>query len=147
MSMEDLYQEIVLEHSKRPRNRRAIPQASHRAKGHNPLCGDEIEVYLKVEDERIVDLSFQGQGCAISTASASLMSESLTGLSLVEARQRFAEMMTLLKDAGVPVDASKWGDLAAVIGVRRYPGRIKCASLAWHALQGALDGRPESTTE
>lgn len=145
--MEDLYQDIVLEHSKRPRNRRSIPQASHRAKGYNPLCGDEVEVYLKVEADQIVDLSFQGQGCAISTASASLMSEALTGLSVAQAREKFASLTGLLKDSSKALDFAEWGDLAAIIGVRKYPGRVKCASLAWHALQAALDGRGESTTE
>lgn len=147
MSMEDLYQEIILEHSKRPCNWRAIPHASHRAKGHNPLCGDEVEVYLTIEDERIADLSFLGQGCAIMTASASLMSKKLIGLTLAQAQSQFADFVALLKNPSLSAQSSDWGELAAIIGVRKYPGRIICASLPWQALDGALNGRKESTTE
>lgn len=137
--LRDLYQEVILDHNKQPRNFRAIDTASHQANGHNPLCGDQVTIYLDVKDGLIQDISFQGRGCAISTASASLMTTILKGKTLTEAEQlfgRFHDMVT--SDDDPPGDMGK---LAVLSGVRDYPSRVKCATLAWHAMQAALNNR------
>jgi nitrogen fixation NifU-like protein len=134
--LRELYQEVILDHNKRPRNYRALDPASHEAKGHNPLCGDRVTVYLNVADDVIEDIAFQGQGCAISTASASLMTEALKGKTLTEAEQLFERFHDLVtSDQKPPADMGK---LAVLTGVRDYPSRVKCATLSWHALQAAL---------
>lgn len=145
--LEELYQDIILEHNKRPLNFRALPKATHRATGHNPLCGDEVEVYLIVNGGRIEAVSFQGQGCAISRASASLMTEALAGKRIDEAHALFTKLHGAL-DGNSPVAAmDDIGELAALQGVRRFPARIKCATLPWHALQAALEGDRRISTE
>lgn len=146
--LSDLYQEIILDHNRRPRNFGQLEQATHRAEGHNPLCGDEITVYIQVEDDRITDIRFDGQGCAISKASASLMTSRLKGRTLEEVRAVAADVRELLTGPDEePPDLEKLGDLAALQGVRKYAVRVKCATLAWHALEAALAGDHEITTE
>ena len=141
--LRDLYQEVILDHNKQPRNYRVIDPASHHAKGHNPLCGDQVTVYADVSDGVIRDIAFQGRGCAISTASASLMTEMLKGKTVAEAERLFGEFHDLVTaDEGAAPDAGV-GKLKVLAGVRDYPSRVKCATLAWHALQAALEQRDE----
>jgi nitrogen fixation NifU-like protein len=138
--LRDLYQEVILDHNRRPRNFGPLPTANRRAEGHNPLCGDRVTVYLDLADGRLQDVAFQGSGCAISTASASLMTEALKGLTLEEARglfKGFHDLVTLGAAEGSP----ELGKLAVFTGVREYPMRVKCATLAWHALMAALDAQ------
>ncbi len=135
----DLYQEVILDHNRRPRNFRAIEQASRKQEGYNPLCGDRLTLYVKLEGDRIGDVSFQGTGCAISKASASLMTDAVKGKTVEEARalfERFHEMVTSSPESEVP----EIGKLAVLAGVREFPTRIKCASLAWHTLKAAVAG-------
>jgi nitrogen fixation NifU-like protein len=137
--LQELYQEVILDHNRRPRNFRVL-EGSRTAEGFNPLCGDHLNVYLKVEGGVIVDVSFQGSGCAISKASASLMTESVKGKSINDAAalfDRFQQMITAPPDT--PVD--RLGKLEALAGVRQFPIRVKCASLPWHTLRAALDSR------
>jgi nitrogen fixation NifU-like protein len=137
--LEDLYQEVILDHNRRPRNFRAL-DAGQTAEGFNPLCGDRITVYLTVDNGVISDVAFQGSGCAISKASASLMTESVKGKTVVEAQalfERFQQMITAPAEA--PVD--NLGKLTVLAGVRQFPVRVKCASLAWHTLRAAVDAR------
>ena len=144
-ALRELYQATILDHNKKPRNFRAIEDADRRADGHNPLCGDKLTVYVALDDDdRVADVAFVGNGCAISTASASLMTESVRGKRVEEVEQAFARfhaMVTSPTDA--PVDASALGKLAVLAGVREYPARVKCASLAWHTLKAALEGADE----
>lgn len=131
--LQNLYQDIILDHSKRPRNFRAI-EGAHHAEGHNPLCGDRLDVYLRLDGDRITDASFQGSGCAIAKASASLMTEAITGRTLAEAEalaERFERMITAPADPAL----AELGELRALAGVRQFPARLKCASLPWHALR------------
>ncbi|HEX2642172.1 MAG TPA: SUF system NifU family Fe-S cluster assembly protein [Thermoanaerobaculia bacterium] len=142
--LRDLYQDVILDHNRRPRNFGELPGANRRAEGHNPLCGDRVAVFVEVDaaGDRIRDIAFQGSGCAISTASASLMTEALKGKSLAEARELFHHFHALVT-RGVEGDIASLGKLAAFAGVSEFPMRVKCATLAWHALQSALD-RPEN---
>jgi nitrogen fixation NifU-like protein len=145
--LRDLYQEVILDHNKRPRNFGALAGANRSAEGHNPLCGDRVTVHLEVDGAgRIQGISFEGAGCAISTASASLMTDAIKGRTTEEARelfQGFHKLLTTGEGAGAP----ELGKLAVFTGVREYPMRVKCATLAWHTLQAALDqqDRPVST--
>jgi nitrogen fixation NifU-like protein len=145
--MEDLYQEIILEHNKRPRNYRFIEAPTHHAEGNNPMCGDEVELFLRVEDGVIVEVTFQGQGCAISKASASLLTEQIQGKTVDQAHAAFASVMDLLKNESRVPDLVEDGEMAALTGVRKFPARIKCATLPWHALEAALAGQTEASTE
>ena len=132
----DLYQEIILDHSKRPRNCHAMDDANREAEGYNPLCGDKLKLFIKMENDVVRDVSFVGSGCAISTASASLMTESLKGKSREEALkmlEKFHELLT----TDTPV-SNELGKLVVFCGVRDYPARVKCATLAWHTLRTAL---------
>jgi nitrogen fixation NifU-like protein len=144
--MDDLYQELILDHNKRPRNCGHLASPNHAADGYNPLCGDKVHVELLVEDGRIADVAFEGSGCAISTASASLMGEAIKGKTVAEARALFERFHVLVtEESDVPKDLGK---LRAFAGVRRYPARVKCATLAWHTLTAALeDERGTVTTE
>jgi nitrogen fixation NifU-like protein len=140
--LSDLYQEVILDHNRRPRNFGPLPAANHRAEGHNPLCGDRVTVLLDLEDGRIRDVAFQGSGCAISTASASLMTEALKGRSVEEVQtifQGFHDLVTTGAGEGSP----ELGKLAVFGGVREFPMRVKCATLAWHTLLAALDAKDE----
>lgn len=142
--LRDLYQEVILDHNRRPRNFGELPQANHKAEGHNPLCGDRVTVFVEVEEDRIRDIAFQGSGCAISTASASMMTEALKGKSLGEAREIFHNFHSLVTQGpqGSGEGVAALGKLAAFTGVREFPMRVKCATLAWHALQAALEQGP-----
>lgn len=145
-ALNELYQEVILDHNRRPRNFRMIEPATHRAEGHNPLCGDRLSLYVHVDGERISDVAFQGSGCAISKASASLMTDAVKGQSLDQVRdlfQRFHRMVTTPPDQ--PVEPM--GKLSVFAGVREFPVRVKCASLAWHTLKAALDRKPATSTE
>ncbi len=145
----DLYQEIILDHNRRPRNFGPLADADHQAEGYNPLCGDQLKVYLRIADGRIEDVHFDGSGCAISKASASLMTEAVKGKSLAEAEELFGGFHELLTgDPSVKGEASaELGKLAVFEGVREFPVRVKCATLAWHTLHAALAGesQPVST--
>jgi nitrogen fixation NifU-like protein len=144
--LSDLYQEVILDHNRRPRNFRILEQASHQAEGNNPLCGDRLNLYVNVDGEIITDIGFQGSGCAISRASASLMTDAVKGRPVAEARElfeRFHRMVTTPPDR--PVD--DLGKLSVLAGVREFPVRIKCASLAWHALKAALERTQTVSTE
>jgi len=144
--LRELYQSTILDHNKKPRNFRVLEEATHEADGHNPLCGDQLTVYARVdEDGRIEAVSFQGSGCAISRASASLMTDALEGKTLEEAQalfDRFHELLTSSVNVEAKID--ELGKLAVFAGVREYPMRVKCATLAWHALQSALEGDGET---
>jgi len=145
--LRDLYQEVILDHSKHPRNKGGLEHATHRAQGSNPLCGDQLALFLEVADGRVRDVRFSGRGCAISTASASLLTEAVKGRSVDEAHAlfaRFHDAVTAAHDA--PVDLPALGKLAALAGVREFPMRVKCASLAWHTLEAALAGQSEPVT-
>lgn len=141
----DLYQEIIIDHSKRPRNRGKLDSATHSAEGYNPLCGDRLTLQLKLEDGRVSAVAFDGSGCAISTASASLMTDAIKGKTPEEAEQTFQTFHRLLTEDG-PAGAGL-GKLEVFSGVREYPMRVKCATLAWHTLRAALkgEGKPVST--
>lgn len=143
----DLYQDIILEHNKRPHHFGVLADATHRADGHNPMCGDEVEVFLKVVEDRVVDVTFQGEGCAISKASASIMTDTLRGLRLPEVQAKLTEVHGILTGSGEVPGLDEVGELAALAGVRRFPARIKCATLAWHAVDAALKGKAETSTE
>ena len=139
--LRELYQELILDHGKRPRNFGPLPGATHEAIGHNPLCGDKITVYATVEDGRISGISFQGSGCAISKASASLMTDAVKGLDLADAADLFARVQAMVTaPVDQPVEDDSLGKLAALAGVREFPVRVKCATLAWHTLKAALSG-------
>lgn len=139
--LSDLYQEVILDHNRRPRNYGVLPDATRTSQGHNPLCGDRLTLYLKIDQDRIAGISFEGSGCAISKASASLMTDAVKGASVSDALglfERFHAMITTPPDR--PVDEEPLGKLAALAGVRVFPVRVKCASLAWHTLKAALSG-------
>jgi nitrogen fixation protein NifU and related proteins len=142
----DLYQEVILDHNRTPRNFHPIDDASHSAEGYNPLCGDRLTLYLTVEKGVITDASFQGNGCAISKASASLMTEALKGRTVTEAQalfERFHRMVTTPPEQ--PVE--DLGKLSVFAGVREFPVRVKCASLAWHTMKAAVERQRKTTTE
>lgn len=144
--LSELYQEVILDHNRRPRNFHALSQASHSAEGYNPLCGDRLTLYVKLEGDTIADVSFEGAGCAISKASASMMTDALKGRSVAEANalfDRFHRMVTT--PPGQPVE--DMGKLSALAGVREFPVRVKCASLAWHTLKAALNKEHRTSTE
>ncbi len=148
--LRDLYQEVILDHSKRPRNFRALPEASHQAEGFNPLCGDKATVYLRVEGDVVKEATFKGAGCSISTASASMMTEALVGKSRTEAEalfQRFHELLTSDPTKAADNAAPELGKLAAFSGVCEFPVRVKCASLPWHTFRAALRGDGQAKTE
>jgi nitrogen fixation NifU-like protein len=140
--LRELYQEIILDHGRHPRNFRAIEHPTHLAHGHNPLCGDRVTVFLTVEGDKIADVSFQGRGCAISTAAASLMTEVLKGKTIAEARQLFGNFRARFtggEETPLPEAAAEEMErLEPLTGVKAYPARVKCATLSWHALEAAL---------
>ena len=144
--LSDLYQEVILDHNKRPRNFRAIESPTHRAEGYNPLCGDRLNLHVQLDGDVITDVAFQGPGCAISKASASLMTDAVKGHTVGEARelfQRFHNVVTTPPDQ--PVE--DLGKLSVLAGVREFPVRVKCASLAWHTLKAALEREQRASTE
>jgi len=136
----DLYQELIVDHSRRPRNFGRLEHATHRAEGFNPLCGDKVKVYVNLEEDVVRDVSFEGEGCAISKSSASLMTESIKGKSKAEVERlfsRFRDLATGMADA----DQADLGKLAVFSGLRGFPARVKCATLAWHTLRAALEDK------
>ena len=139
--LRDLYQEVILDHHKRPRNFHKLEHANRQADGYNPLCGDKLSVYLRIENGVIQEIGFVGTGCAISTASASMMTDRLKGKTEAEARALFDLFHQLVTDlSGPPADPAPLGKLEVFSGVREYPVRVKCATLAWHAMRAALEG-------
>ena len=148
MDLKDLYRDVIVDHNRAPRNFRKIPDADQVLEGFNPLCGDKLTLYLKLDGDTIKDLSFEGSGCAISMASASLMTERLKGKTRGDAAQLFDTVHDLLT-RDVSADMEALGKLAVLAGVREFPSRVKCASLCWHTLKGALtgDGAKSVTTE
>jgi nitrogen fixation protein NifU and related proteins len=145
--LDDLYQEVILDHNKSPRNFRLMHDANRKAEGYNPLCGDHVTVFLHLEDGVIQDISFQGSGCAISNASASMMTAELKGKSEAAAQALFDDVRKMLTGETNGHDASKRvGKLAILSGVCKFPARVKCATLAWHTVNAALKGETGSTT-
>jgi nitrogen fixation NifU-like protein len=138
MDLRDLYQEVILDHNKRPRNFGAIEGGSHAA-GHNPMCGDRVNVYVRVEDGKVAEARFNGNGCAISKASASLMTEAVTGHTTEEVHSLFSLFQEMVTGKVEP-DEEAIGKLVVLAGVSEYPSRVKCAMLAWHALEAAIEG-------
>jgi nitrogen fixation protein NifU and related proteins len=146
--LRELYQDVILEHSKSPRNFRELAPADHTAEGFNPLCGDRFTVYLAMDGDVIRDISFQGAGCAISKASASMMTQNLKGKTKAEAEKVFERFHGLVTGRAPGGDAeAELGKLAVFSGVSEFPVRVKCATLAWHTLRAALEGETEVTTE
>ncbi len=139
--MSELYQNVILEHNRSPRNYRTMPDASHTAQGDNPLCGDQVTVWVRLAGDRIDDVSFQGAGCAISKASASLMTGAVKGKTWAEADALYERFHRLITGGLAPDERETLGKLAVFSGVSEFPVRVKCASLAWHALRSALNGR------
>jgi nitrogen fixation NifU-like protein len=137
--MRELYQEMILDHHRHPRNSGILPDANRQAEGFNPLCGDRVTVYLAVEGDRIRDISFEGSGCAICIASCSLMTDAIKGDTLAEAETLFGHFHDLLTDDAVVVDEEVLGKLAVFAGVREFPVRVKCATLPWHAFRAAVN--------
>lgn len=145
--LEELYQEVIMEHNRRPRNFQELKDSNRSAEGFNPFCGDAITLYLKLEGERITDMGFQGSGCAISRASASLMTETVKGKSTEEIQRifnAFHNMLTRGDKIEMESEDDVLGDLEALAGVSEFPTRVKCATLSWHALQAALKGQEET---
>jgi nitrogen fixation protein NifU and related proteins len=142
--LRDLYQEVIIDHSKQPRNFRKLESATRTVEGNNPLCGDQLTLYVKLADGLIEDIAFQGAGCAISKASASLMTTALKGKNEVEARELFGQVHAMLTEGpDATVRPDQLGKLAVLSGVWQFPVRVKCATLAWHALRSALDATGE----
>jgi nitrogen fixation NifU-like protein len=144
--LDELYQEVILDHNKSPRNYRTMAHANRKAQGYNPLCGDQVTVYLQLEDGVIKDISFQGSGCAISKASASMMTAELKGKSETEAKELFEHvhhMLTGHSNGAEPGGLKRLGKLAILSGVSKFPARVKCASLAWHTVHSALNKKEE----
>jgi nitrogen fixation NifU-like protein len=138
MDLKELYRDVILDHNKRPRNFGKLESSDAHADGHNPLCGDRLTVFLKMDGDRVEDIRFEGKGCAISTASASLMTEAIKGKDRADIGQLFDKIHSMLTRQDAVADPSL-GKLAALSGVREYPARVKCASLCWHTLNAALD--------
>lgn len=143
MSTEALYQELILEHNRKPRNFREIPDADRTVEGRNPLCGDSLKLWVKLDNDRITDVSFMGTGCAISKASASLMTGAVKGKSRTEAEQIFDRFHRLVTGTLPENERESLGSLRALGGVAKFPLRVKCASLAWHALHAALESKAD----
>ena len=145
--LSELYQQVILDHNKKPRNFRKLEAANHIAEGYNPLCGDQLTVYLQLENDAVKDISFEGSGCAISKAAASMMTQVVKGKTRQEAERLFAEfhkMVTGDLDESVP---NQLGNLEIFAGVREFPVRVKCATLAWHTMQAALNNEAMVSTE
>ena len=143
--LSELYQEVILDHSRKPRNFHVLPDANRSAEGNNPLCGDHFTVFLKLENNVIQAISFQGAGCAISKASASMMTDQLKGKTIAEAEKLFAQYQEMVMTG--PADEEAMGKLCAFAGVRNFPMRVKCAILPWHAMMAGLKGQTKISTE
>lgn len=146
--LRELYQEVILDHYRKPRNFAALDDANRKAEGYNPLCGDRVTVYLRLDGDVVAEASFQGSGCAISTASASLMTEAVQGKTTAEVEALFEQFHQLVTGAAEAAGgaAQDLGELEALAGVREYPVRVKCATLAWHTLHSALAAREQTTS-
>jgi nitrogen fixation NifU-like protein len=144
--LRDLYQDVILEHCKAPRNCREMATANHKAEGFNPLCGDHFTVYLDLEGDHIRDIAFQGSGCAISKASASMMTQSLKGKTRADAERLFERFHRLVTGQAENENRTELGKLTVFSGVSEFPVRVKCATLAWHTLRAALEGKQESVS-
>jgi nitrogen fixation NifU-like protein len=139
-NLEALYQEVILDHNRKPRNFREIENADRRIEGRNPLCGDQVTLWVKLDGDRVADVSFKGTGCAISKSSASLMTSTVKGKTVAETRELFDRFHDMITGKMTDADREKMGSLAALGGVSKFPLRVKCASLSWHALKSAIDG-------
>ncbi|HUP47553.1 MAG TPA: SUF system NifU family Fe-S cluster assembly protein [Thermoanaerobaculia bacterium] len=144
--LRELYQQVILDHNRNPRNYKELPDATRRVEGFNPLCGDHYTIFLNLDGDVIREVTFIGSGCAISKASASVMSSTVKGKSTEEANRLFETFHSLVTGDTGAVDAADLGRLAAFSGVSEFPARVKCATLAWHTLRTALDGRQETVT-
>ena len=144
--LRELYQELILDHGRRPRNFRPLDEANRTAEGFNPLCGDKVKIYVKIDGDAIRDISFQGSGCAISTASASIMTETLKGKTRGEAEELFETFHDLVTGEPAKLDSPELGKLAVFSGVSEFPIRVKCATLSWHTLRAALKGNGEAVS-
>ncbi|MDD5218290.1 MAG: SUF system NifU family Fe-S cluster assembly protein [Candidatus Omnitrophica bacterium] len=145
--LRELYQQVILDHSRKPHNYHGMDNANRQAEGHNPLCGDHLKLYLLVEDGVVRDVSFEGAGCAIFKASASMMTDSVKGKRVAEVEalfEKFHEMLS--RDIGKPFNSAPLGKLAVFSGVCEFPVRVKCATLAWHTLHSAIEGKQDSVT-
>ena len=146
--LSDLYQEVILDHNKKPRNFRKLENANRSAQGFNPLCGDQLDVYLQIEDDQVKDVSFEGSGCAISKASASMMTQAVKGKTKVEVETLFNEFHRMaMGELDEENEPNNLGKLKIFSGVRDYPARVKCATLSWHTMHAALEGENSATTE
>lgn len=141
--LQDLYQDLILDHGRRPRNFRRLEEADRSAEGYNPLCGDKVKVYVKMDGDVVKDISFEGAGCAISTASASIMTEILKGKTRAEAEKLFETFHDLVTGKPAKLDSPELGKLAVFSGVSEFPIRVKCATLSWHTLRAAINGAGE----
>jgi nitrogen fixation protein NifU and related proteins len=146
--LNDLYQEVILDHNKNPRNFREIENATNEADGHNPLCGDALKVYLSVEGDTVTDVAFKGSGCAISKASASMMTQAVKGKTKAEAETLFNEFRAMVMgELDIEADENHLGKLKIFAGVLEFPARVKCASLSWHTVHAALNEEEIASTE
>ena len=145
MDLKDLYRDVILDHNRKPRNFGALTGADGQADGHNPLCGDRLTVWVRLDGERVADIRFEGKGCAISTASASLMTEAVKGKDKAAIKALYEQVHTLLTHQDATADASL-GKLAALAGVSEFPARVKCATLCWHTLNAALECSADAVT-
>jgi nitrogen fixation NifU-like protein len=146
MDLKDLYRDVIVDHNRHPRNFGKLDPADAHADGHNPLCGDKLSVYANLDGNRVREVKFQGSGCAISVASASLLTEAVRGKTLAEVDKLYEEVHDLLTKQDVLPDVASLGKLAALSGVREFPARVKCASLCWHTLHAALHREPDAVT-
>jgi len=142
---DELYMEVILDHNKNPRNKGEIPEHTHSADGHNPLCGDKISIQIVLENETVIDAKFIGAGCAISTASASILTDTIKGMKKTQIEKMFKNFHNLVTDKDA--EEHDLGKFAVFEGVKKYPTRVKCATLSWHALIAALEGKKEASTE
>lgn len=146
--LSELYQQVILDHNKKPRNFRKLETANHTAEGYNPLCGDQLTVYLKLEDDRVTDVGFEGSGCAISKASASMMTQAVKGKSKQQAETLFKEFHSMVTgELDEENEENTLGNLKIFAGVREFPVRVKCASLPWHTMHAALNKQDQTSTE
>ena len=144
--LNELYQDLILDHNKHPHHYGELPDANRHAQGQNPLCGDEVDVFLRIVDDRIADVRFKGHGCAISKSSASIMTDIVLGKTVAEATQVFHEFHRMLTLSDQETDANLLGKAMAFCGTRQFPARVKCATLSWHTLKAALENQNESVT-
>jgi nitrogen fixation NifU-like protein len=146
--LSELYQEVILDHNKKPRNFHKLENANRRAEGYNPLCGDQLNIYLQIDDDQVTDISFEGSGCAISKASASMMTQAVKGKTKVEVENLFNEFHRMaMGDLDEENEPNQLGKLRIFAGVRDFPARVKCATLSWHTMRAALEGQNTATTE